>query len=78
MFSQYQKKILHECYSHYLKTNSKEYTYVAKNGNDLVHAANSFSVFEREGYVLDLIEGPFSFTFVMDDSLIRCMEQEEL
>lgn len=77
MLSRFQKQLLRECYSHYLETNSREYTYFAKNGNDLVHATNSFSGLEEEGYISDLVEGPFSFTFVIEDSLIRYMKREE-
>ena len=78
MFSQFEKKILRECYSHYLETNSKEYTYIAKNGDDLVHATNSFSSLERDGYISDLVEHAFSFTFSIEDSLIFRMKQGEL
>lgn len=78
MFSQFEKKILHECYSHYLETDSKEYTYVAKNGDDLIHATNSFSNLESDGYISNLVEHPFSFTFLIEDSLISHMRREEL
>lgn len=77
MLSQFQKQILRDCYSHYLETSSREYTYFVKNSNELVHATNSFSDLEEEGYISDLAEGPFSFTFVIEDSLIRYMKQEE-
>ena len=78
MFSQFQKKILRECYSHYLETDSREYTFVAKNGDDLVHAANSFPDLERDGYISNLVERAFAYNFTIEDSLISYMKQGEL
>lgn len=78
MLSQFEKKILHECYSHYLKTNSREYTYVAKNGDDLVLATNSFYDLEENGYISNLVEEVTAFTFLIEYPLISYMKQEEL
>lgn len=75
--SPYEKELARQCYAHFKETGLTNFTYQSRNGNDLVHAANAISSMEENGYVSDVIDNGFSYSFVIEDSLIHYMEQSE-
>lgn len=75
--SPYEKGLAHLCYEYFKKTGLTEFTYQPKNGNDLVHAANAIDSMKEDGYISDVVDNGFSYSFVIEDSLIHYMEQEE-
>ncbi len=75
--SKYEMHISRLCYEHYKNTGSKEFTYIARNGDDMVLAHNATESLKECGYISGLTSsGPF-FTFVIEDSLILYMKQAE-
>jgi len=75
--SPYEQNLAHICYEHYKTSGSREFTYQAQNGNDMVHASNAISSMEEEGFLSEVTDHGFSYSFIIEDSLIRYMEQEE-
>lgn len=75
--SQYEEKIIKLCYESYQQSCSKEFTYCACNGNDLLLATNAIEALEEEGYITNVIDNGFTFSFIIEDSLIRYMKAKE-
>lgn len=75
--SPYEQTLARICYDHYKTSGSREFTYLSQNGNDMVYASNAISSMEEEGYLSEVTDNGFSYSFIIEDSLIHYMEQEE-
>lgn len=75
--SPYEQKLSHLCYNHFLDTDSRGFTYFARNGNDLINASNAIESMEEDGYISNVTDNGFSFSFTIEDSLIQRMKQGE-
>ena len=73
----YEKELACLCYNHFKSTGLKEFTYYALNGNDLCFASDATSSMEEDGYISNVVDNGFSFSFTIEDSLIRYMQQLE-
>lgn len=75
--SPYEKKIARLAYEHFKSTGSKEFTYQSCNGNDMIFATTAIESLEEDGYISDVEDSGHFFSFIIQDSLIRHMKQEE-
>lgn len=74
----YEKELSKRCYDYYKTSNSKKFTYLCNNGNDMIHATNAINYLEDCGYISNVEDNGISLSFTIEDSLIHYMEQEEI
>lgn len=75
--SDYELKIVHTIYQHFLETGSKEFTFCITNGSDSVHMSNAMNALEEKGFITILEESFFHTNLLAEDSLFRYMAELE-
>lgn len=74
--SEYELYLAKLSYKHFKETGSREFTYEASGGNDMMNATNATMSLEDAGYISDVIDYGERFEFQVADKLIRYMERE--